>query len=48
MSDLSSSEEENDSGYVLFKDRPEWKDVVPIKQDDEDQIVAIHYTEKCK
>ncbi|CAH0553249.1 unnamed protein product [Brassicogethes aeneus] len=46
MSD--SSDEEQDVNYVLFKDRPDWKDIRPIEQDDDDEIVAIHYTDKFK
>ncbi|ENN75359.1 protein farnesyltransferase/geranylgeranyltransferase type-1 subunit alpha [Dendroctonus ponderosae] len=43
MSDNSS--DETDAPHVLFKDRPEWKDITPLKQDDgEHPMIAIDYT----
>ncbi|CAG9815491.1 unnamed protein product [Phaedon cochleariae] len=43
---MSDSSDENDSQYVLYRDRPEWKNVTPLKQDDADEpVVAIDYTE---
>ncbi|CAG9857960.1 unnamed protein product [Phyllotreta striolata] len=46
MSDYSS--DENDD-YVLYKNRPEWSDITPLAQDDnEEPIVAIDYTENFK
>ena len=33
---------------ILFRDRPEWKDVVPVKQDDgPDPVAPISYSQEC-
>lgn len=45
---MSSSESE-DEGYLFYRDRDEWKDVIPIPQDDgPTSVVAIAYTDKFK
>jgi len=45
MSDSSS--EENEVQHVLYKNRPDWSDVTPLKQDDGDHpVAAIDYTEE--
>lgn len=39
----------NGDDWVFYSDRPDWKDVVPIPQDDGPySVVAIAYKDKCK
>lgn len=46
---MSDSSDENETEFILYKNRPEWQDVIPVKQDDGDEpVVAIDYTETCK
>jgi protein farnesyltransferase/geranylgeranyltransferase type-1 subunit alpha len=47
--DSSSEEVHDESNWVLYKYRVDWKDVTPVPQDDGPYpIAAIVYSEKCE
>jgi hypothetical protein len=51
MAEADSSSEEfyDETNWVLYKYRVDWKDVTPVPQDDGPYpIVAIAYSEKCE
>ncbi len=44
-----SSSDSDEEDWTFYKDRDEWKDVTPIKQDDgPNPVVALAYSNKCK
>lgn len=47
---MSDSDEETfvPTRKIFYKDRPEWKDVEPLAQDDgEEPVVTIAYSKEC-
>lgn len=39
--------ENSEPEFVLYRNRPEWGDVIPLSQDNGASVVAIAYSEKC-
>ena len=45
----SESDNEGSCDWIFYKDRPDWKDLKPIPQDDgPNPVVRIAYTDKCE
>ncbi|KAK9875080.1 hypothetical protein WA026_005875 [Henosepilachna vigintioctopunctata] len=40
----ASSDEELGTEYTFYRDKPDWKDIEPLSQDEDDPVVAIDYS----
>ena len=46
---VDSSDDELVSEWIPYSNRPDWKDVTPLEQDDgENPVAVIAYSERCK